>query len=362
MDETPSSKAAKRFVSLDAYRGAIMISLVSSGFGFSALKGHPCLGFLARHTDHVAWQGCVYWDLIQPAFMFMVGVAMPFAYARRRSLGQTHARIFGHVVQRAIALILIAAFFSSVHAGHPVITFINVLPQIAIGYFFAFFVLNRSYAVQGLTAALILAIYTLVWVLYPGNGAGGPWAQGNANIGSDFDKWLMGAYYSGYYVGMNAIPSTATILFGVICGRLVASDLSPKQVMKVLAVLAVAFMAAGLALSPIVPMIKRIWTASFTLYSAGWVILVLLLFYWIVEVAGYQRWTFPLVVVGMNSIAAYIIFQLFRGWIDNAVLAFSKPLVTAMGPWGTVLQAFLVLGAIWYILYFCYRKKVFFKV
>jgi predicted acyltransferase len=362
MPETLSTKASQRFVSLDAYRGAIMISLISVGFGFSAFQGHPILGFVARHMDHVAWKGCVYWDLIQPAFMFMVGVAMPFAYARRRSLGESHARVLGHVVKRAILLVLIAALFTSIQEGHPTITFINVLPQIAIGYFLAFFVLNQSYTVQGLTAALILIIYTLVWVLYPANGEGGPWAQGNVNIGSDFDKWLMGKYYSGLYVGMNAIPSTATIIFGVMCGRLVAGELSQKQVMKILAVAAIALFAAGLALSPVVPIIKRIWTASFTLYSAGWVILFLLLFYWIIEVRGYQRWTLPLVVVGMNSIAAYIIFQLFRGWINNAILAFSKPLVSAMGAWGSVLQACLVLGAIWYVLYFFYRKKIFFKV
>jgi predicted acyltransferase len=147
-----------------------------------------------------------------------------------------------------------------------------------------------------------------------------------------------------------------------MCGRLVAGELSQKQVMKILAIAAIALFAAGLALSPVVPIIKRIWTASFTLYSAGWVILFLLLFYWIIEVQGYQRWTLPLVVVGMNSIAAYIVFQLFRGWINNAILAFSKPLVEVMGAWGSVLQACLVLGAIWYVLFFFYRKKIFFKV
>ncbi len=175
MNETLSSKATKRLVSLDAYRGAVMISLVSHGFGFSAFEGHSVFGFLARHTNHVVWVGCVYWDLIQPAFMFIVGVAMPFAYTRRRSLGEAPGRIFAHVIKRAIYLVLIAALFTSIHSGRPSLTFINVLPQIAIGYFLAFFVLNRSYKTQGLTAALILILYTLAWVFYPGNGEGGPW-------------------------------------------------------------------------------------------------------------------------------------------------------------------------------------------
>ncbi len=112
--------------------------------------------------------------LIQPAFMFIVGVAMPFAYARRRSLGQTSGRIFVHVLNRSIYLVLIAALFTSIHSGRPRLTFVNVLPQIAIGYFLAFFVLNRSYKAQGFTAALILILYTLAWVFYPGNAEGGP--------------------------------------------------------------------------------------------------------------------------------------------------------------------------------------------
>ena len=251
MGELVSEKTTKRLVSLDAYRGAIMISLICHGFGFSAFEGHSVLGFLARSTDHVEWEGCVYWDLIQPAFMFMVGVAMPFAYAKRQSLGQTHDEIFGHVFQRVIMLILIAAIFTSIHKGKPTVTFINVLPQIAIGYFFAFFVLNKSYVTQGLTAALIVIIYTIVWVLYPGDA----WAMGNQNIGSDFDKWLMGSYYPGYYVAMNAIPETATIIFGVMCGRVVAGSQSQKRVMAILAVAAIGSFLGGWALSPLIPMV-----------------------------------------------------------------------------------------------------------
>ena len=362
MSDLDSTKASKRLISLDAYRGAVMITLISHGFGFTAFKGHSFLDFLARHTDHVEWEGCGYWDLIMPAFMFVVGVAMPFAYEKRRSIGQTYGTILRHVIQRAIVLVLLAALFTSIHRGQPVLTFINVLPQIAFGYFFAFFLLNRSYATQGITAVLILIVYTIVWAVYPGNGEGGPWAMGNENMGSDFDKWLMGAYYSGYYVASSAIPETATIIAGIMCGRLVASNLSQKRVMTILAISTVACMAAGLALTPVVPMIKRIWTASFAIYSTGWCILFLLLFYWIVEVVGYRRWTFIFVVVGMNSIAAYMIFQLLRGWIDKAVLTFTRPLVEAMGAYGQVFQDVLVLALIWYVLYFFYKNKIFFKV
>ncbi len=151
-------RMTKRLVSLDAYRGMIMICLISVGFGLSAFEGHPYLGFLSTQVEHVRWQGMVFWDLIQPAFMFMVGMAMPFAYTKRRSLGLSHRKIFYHVIQRAVVLIVIANVSGTIHRGEPGIGFINVVNQIAIGYFLAFLVVNRSYLAQGLTAAGILLL------------------------------------------------------------------------------------------------------------------------------------------------------------------------------------------------------------
>lgn len=362
MYEKQLPKAAQRLISLDAYRGAIMISLISVGFGFSAFAGHPYLNFLAVQTDHVEWSGCVYWDLIQPAFMFMVGVAMPYAYSRRIAFGDTHGQIFFHAARRCFNLFIITAIFTSIHAGHPTYSLVNVLPQIAFGYLMAFFVLNRSYWTQGIIAAAIVVVYTMVWIWYPGNGPDGPWAMGNANMGSDFEYWIMGAYNKGYWVSLNAIPSTATIIAGVMCGRLLSSNRSVFDIMKTLAIAAAALIVAGWCLSYYIPLVKRIMSASFTIYSTGWAILFLLLFYWIVEVAGFRKWTFVFVVVGMNSITAYIIFQLFRGWIDNSIFVFSRPVVEALGAYGNVLQACLVLGAQWYVLYFFYKHKIFFKV
>ena len=355
-------KLAKRLVSLDAYRGMIMICLISVGFGLPAFKGHPWLGFLADQVRHVPWEGLTFWDLIQPAFMFMVGMAMPFAYAKRISMGLSHNRIFGHVVYRALMLIVIANIIGSIHRGEPGLSFINVLDQIAIGYFLAFFVINRGFLGQGLAAAGILLIYSIAWVFYPGNGPGGPWDMSFQNLGGDFDMWLLGRNYGGFYVGLNAIPATATIIFGMMTGKVVGSSWPAKRVMRTLAVSGFSGIVLGLAVSPLIPIIKHIWTASFTLYSAGIVVLGLLLVYWMVEMKKWTRWTYIPVVVGMNSIFAYIIFMMARGSVDKAVLVFIRPLVEAMGPWGSVLHSLLSLAVIWYVLYFFYKRKIFLKV
>jgi predicted acyltransferase len=189
---------------------------------------------------------------------------------------------------------------------------------------------------------------------------------------------------SGHYVSLNAIPATATILYGVICGQLVGSNLTKKRVMIYLAIFTATTIAAGLVLSLWVPIIKRIWTASFSLYSGGIVILALLVFYWMIEVMNWRRgWTF-FIVVGMNSIFAYAMTEIFRGTFNRWILIFSRPLFTwlldrphawealqkpasapwppQLGTWGDVIQAILVLLAQWGVLYFLYRRRIFFKL
>lgn len=370
--EQPTIQATQRLMSLDAYRGAIMVALISHGFGFHALKGHPFWGFLAVQTNHVQWDGCVFWDLIQPAFMFMVGVAMPFAFRKRESQGQSTIYVFAHVVKRAVTLCLIAIGFSTIHQGSITIGFVNVLPQIAFGYVVTYLVVKRSYLTQGITALAILAVYTVAWILYPGNGsevlwanpyAEPPWGLQFANLGSDFDYWLLGKWYPGYWVALNAIPSTATIIAGAMCGRLMASGLPSKRTMKILAISAVGLLVSGLIVDYFgIPIIKRVLSPSFALLSTGWSILFLLIFYWVIEVVRVRRWAYVFVVVGMNSMAAYFLFQLFRGWIDKAIMAFLRTPITAMGTLGTIVQACLVLAVQWYVLYFFYKRKIFFKV
>ena len=370
--EQPTIKATERLISLDAYRGAVMVALISHGFGFQALKGHPYWGFLAVHTNHVQWEGCVFWDLIQPSFMFMVGVAMPFAFQKRESLAQSSGYIFAHVLKRAVYLCLIAIGFSTVHQGNITIGFVNVLPQIAFGYVVTYLVVKRSYLTQGMMALLILAGYTLAWGLYPGNGSEGlwanpyaepPWGPRFANLGSDFDHWLLGRWYSGYWVALNAIPSTSTMIVGAMCGRLLARGFRPSRTMGILAISATTLLGSGLIVSFLgIPIIKRVLSTSFALYTTGWAVLFLLIFYWIIDVLRFRRWAFVLVVVGMNSIAAYIMFQLFSGWIDNAIMAFLRAPITAMGAFGEIVQACLVLAAQWSVLYFFYKNKIFFKV
>src|SRR5438067_2911120 len=149
-DDTPEPAAERpqRLLSLDAYRGAIMVSLISFGFGLRALANDPRWGFLARQVDHSQWTGVVFWDLIQPAFMFMVGVAMPFAFAKRRAMGATRNELLRHALRRAAGLIVLGILITCITEGKILIEFRRVLQQIAVGYVIAFFLLERGYVTQ----------------------------------------------------------------------------------------------------------------------------------------------------------------------------------------------------------------------
>ena len=362
LGQPPDGRVPARLQSLDAYRGLIMFTLLCGGI-FQSLKGHPLWNWLAVQNEHVAWQGCVYWDLIQPSFMFMVGVAMPFAFARRAALGESWGRRFRHTLIRAFSLILLGVLLDHFGSDKIQIGFIRVLQQIAFGYVAASFVVGRSFRTQGLVAAVVLIAYQLLWMFNPWNGPAGPWALGNENIGSAFDHWLLGRNYSGYYVGLNAIPSTATILFGVMAGQWIQQGTDRRGVCRTLLIAGLAGIALGLAVSPWFPLIKRIWTPSFAVFAGGCTTLILLAFYWLIDVIGWKRWSFLLVVVGMNSIAAYALGNAFGGWFRSLSGAWIAWLKAPLGETGfPVLRQALFAAAAWGVLYWLHRRKIFFKL
>ena len=369
----PCPRPVTRLVSLDAYRGLIMLSLLCSGVFFKNLSGVEHWGWLAWNNEHVAWdtkfwqEGVTWWDLIQPSFMFMVGVAMPFALAKRTAEGADATRRFLHVLVRAANLMLVGIVLDHMGAEKIQPGIIRVLQQIAIGYVGAFFVVGKSWRVQAITAGAILLGYSLLWLFNPWNGAGGPWAPANENIGSAFDLWARGQNYPGYYVGMNAIPATATIIFGVMAGTLIQKRLPPGRTLLLLAGWGAAALLLGAAVSGWLPLIKRIWTPSWAVFAGGCTALTLAAFYLVIDVWGLRRWAFPLVVVGMNSIAAYCLPSLLKGTWDRVSGVWVKYVNEHCIPWQEnsvwrpVFEQGLWVAFAWLVLYYLWRRRIFVK-
>jgi predicted acyltransferase len=357
---TPRQAAAARLISLDAYRGFIMLLLVSEGFGFGAFKNFPAWAWLAAQVDHAAWEGCTFWDLIQPAFTFMVGVAMPFALARRVAQGASTLSLFKHVLWRAFLLIVLSNIYSNWGSRSGLkLQLINVLSQIAFGYVLCFLITRLEFRKQVAVAVAMLAGYWAVFAIFPG--PDGPWSQ-TGNIGAVIDLKLLGYNYSGYYTTINFVGNAVTILFGCWAGMLLRMNRPHAYKLRVLAACSAAGFILGLALQPFNPMVKRLWTDSFTFFSAGWVILMLMAFYWLIDVKQVKRWAFPFLVLGMNSIFIYSLGQIgIKGWLNRGLQAFTGNF-KFLGDLGAIPQQILVLSLLWYVCYWLYKRQIFFKI
>ncbi|HEY2934853.1 MAG TPA: DUF5009 domain-containing protein [Acidobacteriota bacterium] len=357
----PASKTVteQRYVALDAYRGFIMFVLASEGFGFEHLTHHPTYGRIAAWFDHVPWEGAVFWDLIMPAFMFMVGVAMPFSLARRRQEGASKRQEFWHVVARVLKLLLLSQILIIASSQKVQLKTVNTLFTIAFAYFFTFLILKLTFRWQVVTAVLILSLHWALFALFPG--PEGAFSR-TGNIGMVIDKALLGHNYPEYGnpVTINFITGTVTMLFGAWTGMLLRSDRTRAQKLKILGIATVAAFAGGLALSPVNPIIKLLWTASFTLYSTGWVLLMMLAFIIVIEVWGYRKFAFPLVVVGMNSIFIYSCTFLLKPAIDGWLMGFTGGF-KFVGELAPVAQSCAAMLVLWYLCYWLYQHKIFIK-
>jgi heparan-alpha-glucosaminide N-acetyltransferase len=398
--------ATDRCLSLDAYRGFVMLLMVSSGLGMNHLLTanlppslpNKVLLVMADQLRHREWDmsfgtnagfpywdttfhagtGCTPWDLIQPSFMFIVGAAMPFAFARRQERGGTWGRQFLHAVRRALLLIAVGIFLDVYGDRVFEVQMIRVLQQIAVGYLLAFLVLHLGPRVQTLTAVLLLAAHAAAFLLYgwftnPTDWYASAWSP-HHNFGWAVDDWLhqvfsLGGRYPTIlphprwdYTQINAVSSTATILLGVLAGELLRTRWPGGRKLLILCAAGVAGILLGLVLSPVIPVNKVIWTASFTFFAGGCTSLLLAAFYGVIDVLQLRRWTFPLVVVGMNSIAIYVMAGTVAGGVKRAWQAFLDVPLAAVPLAAPILLAVLTLVVEWLFCYWLYRRRIFFKV
>jgi predicted acyltransferase len=358
---TESTQGGGRLYSVDAFRGFTMLCMFSMGFGLLFYRDHPIIGPVAHQFEHEAWEGMRFWDLIQPFFMFIVGVVMPVSFGRRWAAGESWSQSLRHVLRRSALLILFGLLARSISAGRPVLDLINVLAQLSFTYFVAFLVLRKDWRVQGAVAMGFLAFHWAIYQFASAPGVEGPWAR-DANIGWYLDRAILGKNWGGSYATINFLSSAANTIFGVMAGSLLLSTATHSRKMAVLAGTGLAGIAAGLALSPWIPIIKKIWTASFALYSTGFTLLALLLFYWICEVRGRQAWAKVFVIVGANSIFIYLFYEILGRWMRETAKVFTGWAIDAWGAPGQVMTVWLVILFQVYVCYWLYRRKIFFKL
>jgi len=349
--------------------------------------------FLAFHQSHVEWVGCSLHDLIQPSFSFLVGVALPFSLMSRAARGQSEGSMFGHAVMRAVILIFLGIFLRSIGRAQTNFTFEDTLTQIGLGYVFLYLIGRKSERFQWGSVAAILFGYWLAFALYPLPGPDFDWAKAgvaadwphhlsgfaahwnkNTNAAWAFDTWFLNLFprekpflfNGGGYSTLSFIPTLATMVLGSIAGGWLLRAGEPMQKAKKLALAGVIALAVGWALnaSGICPNVKKIWTPTWTIFSAGWCFLFLAGFYALLDVKGAKRWAFFLIVIGMNSIAAYCMEWLFVGFIRRSLdTHLGKGYVNIFGaPYASLVQGAAVITILWLILYWMQKRRIFIKV
>ncbi len=411
-EEIKNPNVKERLLSLDAFRGIIMVTLVCGGFGLrSAARGHlktdPDSGFwqlVNYHSSHTQWSGCSVWDIIMPCFMFMVGMGMAYSSTRRSQEGQSFRDLLKHAIKRSLILIVLGFILDDLARGYIYVSLSNVLIQMGLGYTFLFLISLRPFKSQVKIACALLILTWAAFELYPGagidfdspdlseekrawatehlKGIRGPWHEG-ANLSTPINKFLVdwvpeGAFKNGIKVHVKYGPHSyiqfvtaiVTMLFGLWSGLLMKSKRSKKEKLKLLLISGCALMAVGafLDVTGLCPIIKKLWSPSFTLYVGGISVLILASLFWVIDIMRFKWWVYPFACMGMNSLLMYCLEMLhFGSYIRQTLkLYFSGNLFSLYGliesPNSAISSATIIAAVFLLISVWLYRQKIFIKI
>ncbi len=370
-------KQSSRLQSLDVLRGFDMLWIVGGGSLVAALAKTTDWGWLnviAGQLEHVSWQGFHFEDLIFPMFMFISGVAIPYAVTAKVEQGVDRKSLFHKILKRGILLVILGIIYNGNlrrdFDGFSDMRIASVLGQIGLGYLFAATIVLYTKSFKTRIAWLIgimsgIAILQLA-IPVPGHGAGllldQQWCM-NAYI----DRMLMpGRLHGTIYdpEGLLCIVSAITVtLMGALAGSILR-DGEPASQKKAatLAIGGAALIAVALILSPVYPIIKACWTVPFNMLAAGISAMLLSLFYFSIDVKDWTHGVFSykilfFKVIGMNSITIYLGHSIID--FDHASHFFLGCLSKPMGEWIVILGSIVIE---WLVLYYLYQKKIFLRV
>jgi predicted acyltransferase len=357
-----------RLVSLDFFRGFTMFLLIAEFanlfplFLVPGLEGTP-IHFLGVQLHHCDWIGLHFWDLIQPFFMFIVGVAMPLSFARRTAQGDSPKQLLMHVLKRSLLLLFLGWALYCIEPGRITFRFQNVLAQLSVTYLLAYLVMRKAPWIQILFSILLVAISEGLYRFFPLEGFNHPFIAGE-NFGAWSNLKISGEIGNGNWAIANAIPTTAHTIWGVLAGQLLISGKQQKDKLRILILCGLIALAIGYSLTLGTPIIKRIATSSFIFTSGGWTLLMLALCYWLIDMRKYRKGVFFFSVVGMNPLFIYLFAHVGGGLFLRAIVSpFSMPLFGLAGTWfAEFMTSLIVLSMLWYICFWLYKRKIFIRI
>ena len=363
-----TTPVSKRLSSIDALRGFDMLWIIGGGEVLIQLAKALPNSFttrLARNFDH-AYGTFRFYDLIMPLFLFVVGVVMPVAFRKRIDKGKDNRSIYRHVISRVIKLYILGLIASGHLLDFNLSTlhlWTDTLHAIAVGYLVSsVLILEVKIKWQIAIVALLLVSYWLVmsFVPIPGHGAG--ILEKDLNLALYVDNLVLGHFQEGAgwtYILTN-MTFVCSVMLGVFAGYILLSDRTALKKTFQLIGAGAGCIGAGVIWGQWFPIIHHLWTSSLVLFAGGWCFLLLAVFYYIIDVKGYVRWSFVFKVIGVNAIAVYVATHLFDFRLVASV--FVRGLEQWLGEWYNFVLSLSGLIVIWLILLYMYRKKTFIKV
>ncbi|MBD2751857.1 acyltransferase family protein [Spirosoma validum] len=363
----------RRLLSLDTLRGFDMFWIMGGEEIFHVLAkttGWAWAIFLADQFTHVDWNGFRPYDCIFPLFLFLAGVSTPYSLGSRLAKGDSRSMLARKVITRGLLLVLLGIIYNNGLFNKPIaeMRFGSVLGRIGLAGMFAqliYLYVQRERARYGIFAGILLLYWALLMLVpVPGYGAGNLTMEGSL-VGYVDRLFMPGRLYKVVHDPeglLSTLPAIGTGLLGVFAGTILRQHgVRDAQKLRQLVLMGVACVVLGWVWNVVFPVNKNLWTSSFVLVAGGWSLLMLSLFYWIIDMQNIRRWTFFFIVIGMNSILIYLAeriidFEHTAHFLFNGILHFFSEPVQAVG----AIVAFLAVK--WGFLYFLYKKNTFLRV
>ncbi len=372
MKSATTSYSSKRLLSVDALRGFDMLMISGAGSFFVLLEGKTQLSWvnaLAAQFAHPSWNGFTFYDFIFPLFLFISGVSLSFSLSSGLSKGKSKHELYRKVAIRMFILIALGILYKNApvpwfEPGN--IRFVSVLGRIGFAGMIAtliyvnFDTRGKILWIMGILLGYYAALYLIP---VPGYGAGDLSFEGN--LVGWFDRtFLPGRLLQKTYDELGLLtqfPALCLTVIGTLAGDVLRSDRKDTSKLQLLIVSGIVCMSIGLIWGLHFPINKHLWTSSFIFLTGGMALLMLSLFYGIIEIAGYRKWAFFFQVIGLNSLVIYLGYR-FINFRHTSRLLFEGFYIHSPEPWHEVWQTLGALCLVWIFLYILYRLNIFVKV
>lgn len=359
---TPPSS---RLLSIDALRGFDMFWITGGDVLARALAAWLGWHWLDYQMEHRPWDGFVFYDLIFPLFIFIVGLVLPMSLRRYAA---DPASAYPRILRRFALLMLLGWInWGLLQFDLANMRWLGVLQRIAICYLFtSIAVLHLRVRGQAILAASLLLGYWALLAFVPAPGFRAYDLTMEGNLVGYVDRLVVPGTFCCYPpYGDNEgllshIPAIASCLLGALTGVWLTSARPPMQKVWGMVAAGLASIVIGYAWWPLFPVIKNLWTSSYVMITAGWSLLAVALFYFVIDVQGARRWAFPFVVIGMNAITIYVAQEFIK--FDDISRFFLGGVAMLAGAAGPVVLAMGAIAARWIVLRYLYRNGTFLRV